>query len=479
MATEAWGTRRGCAAQLVEKVVMEEKDYSPAIKQSLREPFVWAAVLAGVYLAVLPMSNTIALRSAALVGLLLVLVSQYRAIEAVRHLGWSVAVWAIYLILFPMFSNDHVVAWQSFTGQWGRGLLAMLAGAGAATLWTISKPRKDIFVLGVLSAAPIFVHLILVTFQIIETGMIPWGYWGRETHHADLGYAAGHAVLLLSSVMVSGGKNNRIWPATIILCCVSSLVIARSRAGLAFAVSSVLLVLLLAYLRPGAVQRKKRLTVIAVSLLFGIAIFALAFKTDPRWNSTLDKLSAGFLGNAMQIQCEGTVLIEAEIVKRFVSEDQKNTLIDSVRSGDASRITALRAGLELALMNPWGSDGSRQAFARLLRRECAEPAIQMAHTHNGWVDTVLAIGWVGGVLYLIVLVSFFQKGKQSYQANGPVVNPWCLVLVALPVFWLIRGLTDSVYRDHMLEMQCFLMAYALVRVEFFKAVLIKRKLDSA
>jgi len=132
-----------------------------------------------------------------------------------------------------------------------------------------------------------------------------------------------------------------------------------------------------------------------------------------------------------------------------------------VRSGDGARIVVARAGFALAMQTPLGSDGSRQAFQNLLRKECPNPAIAMSHSHNGWVDMMLAIGIPGAVLYLVVLLDFAIRGYRLLERNG-AGNGWALVLLVLAAFWIVRGVTDSVFRDHMLEMQGFMLAFALV-----------------
>ena len=46
------------------------------------------------------------------------------------------------------------------------------------------------------------------------------------------------------------------------------------------------------------------------------------------------------------------------------------------------------------------------------------------------------------------------------------LSEWALVLIALSIFWMLRAWTDSVFRDHMFEMQGFVLAYALLQVRF-------------
>jgi drug/metabolite transporter superfamily protein YnfA len=440
---------------------MEKKNQKVPVNEKLSLPAVWTGLFAAVYVAVLPMAGTIALRNLALLGGLVCLAWQFRAIRSELWLGLPVLLWAMYLLVFPLIAIDHGVAWQNLGGQWGRGLLAMLIGAGTAAVLSGADRRVGVFHLGVLSAVPLLVHLFLFFSKAWEGGVLPWGYWGRETHHADLGYAAGHTVIFLMAAIAAGDRKYRLGAMVLVVAVLLSTVFARSRAGSAFAVFGGVLVLLLAYLKQAPQQRRYTLAGLMVFLLAVAGIGALTLKDDPRWHRMAAELSAGFLGDPIRIECEGVEVIEADIVAQYGAGEQARQLLDSVRYGDGSRMVVLRAGLALSFKYPLGSDGSRQGFQKLLSQECPSPAVIMAHAHNGWIDTLLAIGWLGALLYLLVLLYFLRRGWQSL-AGGAGASPWAFVLVAASVFWLVRGLTDSVFRDHMLEMQGFLLAYALV-----------------
>jgi len=238
-----------------------------------------------------------------------------------------------------------------------------------------------------------------------------------------------------------------------------STALAHSRAGLVFCLIGSLLVVITFFATSAKLRRKQIFFSVAGVVVLGTLVLTLAAKNDIRWSNMTSELVAGFYGDAIQLQCEGTSAIESEITATYSVQAQR--LISSVQYGDGSRIAVLRAGVALALKNPWGGDGSRQAFQKLLRQECANPVISMAHTHNGWLDTVLALGWCGALLYLWVLLFFMKQGLLLLRhVSG--VNEWALVLVALSAFWIMRGFTDSVFRDHMLEMQGFVLAFAFV-----------------
>lgn len=439
-------------------MAMEEKSRIRSVNRWLAEPACWTALFAACYLAVLPMAGTIALRNVALLGLLACLLWQVPKIHTERQWALPVLLWAAYLMVFPLFADDHLLAWKSLGGQWGRGLLAMLAGAGVAI--SLRQQRQGlVFCLGLVSALPSLIHLGLFAWKSWLSSSFVWGYWGRETHQADLGYAAGQAIVLLSVALATGRKSWRSWAVLLLLACVLSTVAAQSRAGLAFGLLGGLLVLVAACW--GRLSRRPVHFVAGLAGLVGAGavVFMLAVQHDARWKEMTSKLAAGWQGDAIQILCEGTSSIAPWVVARYGPGEQADRIISSVGDGDGLRVVALRAGWKLALEHPWGSDGSRQAFQKRLREHCSTPVVQIAHAHNGWLDTVLALGWVGAALYAGVLLYYLIGGLAGlrHPAQG---RAWAWVLVALSAFWMTRGLVDSVFRDHMLEMQGFVLACA-------------------
>lgn len=431
------------------------------MKGWLTDPACWTGLFAAIYLAVLPMADTIALRNAALLALLVSLAWQLPQIRPQIRFAWPFLLWGAYLLVFPLIATDPGVALRSLEGQWGRGLLAMLAGGGTALVLR-NRKMGEAFHLGLISSVSILVYLALAGWKAWETGQIPWGYWGRETHHADLGYTAGQATVLLAAVLVAEGAGRRRWGAiALIAAALVCTALARSRAGLAFAVVGGALVFAVAYLTHASQRRRYVLAGLLALLLAGSALVGIAAKVDPRWGHMLSQLSAGFMGDPVRIECEGTASIEGEIIARYGDGEQSKRIIASVRDGDGARMVLLRAGLDLSFKHPWGLDGSRQSFQKILRMECPAPVLNMAHAHNGWIDTALAIGWLGVLLYFAVLVHYAIQGYKCLHTEREL-NTWAVILLALALFWMLRAMADSVFRDHMFEMQGFVLSYALM-----------------
>ena len=426
----------------------------------------WVGVFASCYLAVLPMAGTIALRNIALLGLIVCLTWSFIKQRPAIYWPMPILLWGTYLIVFPLISDSPIIAAQSLLGQWGRGLMAMLAGAGVAAVF-YKKNRGSAFELGLISSMPILTHLSLFAWKAWETSSIPWGYWGRETHHADLGYAAGQAIVLLAAAMAAGSQAIRPWAAALILGSLLSTALANSRAGFAFALVGGFLVLACVYSARASHQRKHVLFAIAALLITGMSILFVAVKSDPRWQNMAAQLVAGLSGDAIQIECEGTSSVESKIIAQYGPGEKAQGVISAVQGGDGARMVLLRAGVALAIKHPWGDDGSKHAYQNLLKSECSDPVILMAHAHNGWIDTTLALGWVGAILYLTVLAYYLTVGL-SYIRKSNILNEWAFVLVSLAGFWIIRGFSDSVFRDHMLEMQGFILSYATVKLTLYR-----------
>lgn len=422
------------------------------------------------YIAVLPMAHTIALRNLLLVTLLVGLTWPLVRDIALsgnrdwRQIPWPVVAWGAFLLFFPLIAVDAQVAWENLLGQWGKSILAMTVGAGLA--WRYSERRwGSIQALAIAAFFPFSVYLSMFVWKALETGSIPWAYKGIEEHHGYLGYAASQAILLLAACLLYGTRRVKAVASTMIALAFISMALIQSRGGLIFGMFAAFLIAVAAARTVDPKMRRQFGRAVLLVLLIGCTVLVLATRTDPRWQNIGNRLAAGWMGDALQIECEGTASIEPAVTRRFGPGPATDTIIAQIQDGDGARIVLLRAGWTLALRHPWGLDGSRQSFQKRLREVCAEPTYTMAHAHNGWLDTALAIGWAGAFLYLTVLIYFLRLGwiyLDPRRGGNSAARSWAVVLVATSIFWLIRALVDSCFRDHMLEMQGFLLAYAAV-----------------
>lgn len=466
--------------------------------------------------AVLPMSDTIALRNIFLVSMLLIIFleliysSGFRRdlFEAIKIIPLPLILWILYLCLFPLWAPIPEIAWQNLRGQWAESVVAWVAGLGAAVL--LSRTELSLWKLGIACAFPLLVHLLLAGISYFgifsaeyygnqnlgglfseishwfhgkfnpsgQHHPISSGFVGIETQQGNLGYASSMAIGIFSVQFFYAKRTDNVkemmQTSAAILLCFLSVLIGRTRGGFIFG----LLMIGLAAIAVKLSDRSLRLANIDSSSLhrysprkhFILASFALILicisylgtTADPRWKTMVDKVKAGFsIADPISTLCKGLSSAEELIIReRFAlnPESYVQEVIDGVKGQDGGRVILMRAGVQLVLKNPMGLDGSRQSYERLIRVECdGAPVLNFANVHNSWIDLCLSLGWPGALLFAALLLFFV---KYSFLDDIKIsLMPFVSVLLIYSTFWIIRGLFDAVYREHYLQMQALMIGY--------------------
>ena len=229
-------------------------------------------------IAVLPMSDTIALRNI-LLGLMLLLIflglifsSGIRQdfSQALKIIPAPLILWIIYLCIFPLWAPMPEIAWENLRGQWGESIVAWAVGLGAAVV--LIESRLTLWKLGFASAFPLLVHLLLAAFSYTGffsvdylgnqnlTGLlseiIRWingeitvrsqyhpienGFLGIETQPGNIGYASSMAIGIFAVQFFDAKRSTNIrfviQASFMVVLCFLSILIARTRGGFIFGV---------------------------------------------------------------------------------------------------------------------------------------------------------------------------------------------------------------------------------------------------
>lgn len=466
-----------------------------------------------LYLSILPISNTIALRNVALLLLScatawvfvfnrgLLQLPLRTAVASIPPVLW---VWTAFLFVFPLWAPEGSVAWANLGGQWVESLLAWLVAFGCVVI--LGRRGPGLWLLAVASAFPVFLHLAMsfaawggifvnpfpeeVTItklwgyafnQLTEHGWVrqgfPWGFRGLEPMHGNLGYTACQALALFGacffSAVHSGAKRSLVWSIIGMLLCFSSILIANSRGAVLFGALLLIAMAALYFLR---LSRRSVASQghgigfwwagIAIALILFLAFAYQSVRFDSRWHSMLDKVEIGLsTTDPIDVLCNGVPPELKDRIKRDFSRGDPlyaDDLIAGLEGQDGGRILLMRAGLRLVIETPWGLDGSRHSFKKLIEAKCGHtPALQFAHSHQGWVDIALAFGWVGLCIFLCLLAYFVRVGLRGLADEK--YWPFALALLGISVFWMLRGFADSVYREHYLQMQAVLLLFLSLR----------------
>ena len=466
------------------------------------------------YLGVLPLAGTIAVRHLLIVIALLLTV--FVAIVSFRHqslvacrdlaIAWlPLWAWWSYLCVFPLISESPSVAWHSFRIDWLMSIGVGIIGWICASRSTFQRP--SIFALGLACMPAVFVHWTLIllilagllgpatplvttwseTWGALQTqwnagwsvwvghGSFRWPFHGFDPDHGNLGLAATQSVaLLLPLFLTAWFQRNRLHAVLAfagLALCLGSVVIAMSRGALIFCTLVVLSGLALQLLRKDWHSSVRVSGFYSVVLAMILGLGGLAIAKDPRWMLLNDKIQAAWMvEDPVGYFCDGPTP-ELEQRVRSSLDGARPEHVEAVLaglSGDGGRLLAARAGLDLVAENPWGVDGSRHVFKHLIEKACdGVPKVEFAHSHNGWIDLLLALGWMGAGLYLSVFLGMMAWGFRCFRQNPS--NLWAQALLLTLVFWLFRGLVDTVYREHALLMQTALITYLGGRTWLTKA----------
>ncbi len=371
-----------------------------------------------------------------------------------------------YLIIhLVFFSTDFKIALDNFRAGWMKSILFSLLGAGAGLLITKDNPRKLLLYLGLAFSCPLLMHLGFSLLEGLKRGAIPWGYWGVNTFHGDLGYAALHASMFLSVFVLYQARNQyeKAFALFLLSACIASPLIASTRGGTAFVFISLIFVSLvnLAIQFNAKITLHRQLLGLLAILLVLMAVVKMGSVADPAnrgWNSLISRLEMGLKGDPLKINCEGIgVLRKALEDEGQVITPEISRALETINDGDGARVMTARAALLLSAANPMGINQSKRAYQIALSNVC-NPTILLAHAHVGWIDTALSIGIPGAILYFLVLLNFARLGLRSMQSDE-ISRPYAVALFTMSTIWIVRAFIDSTQRDHVLEMQLFTIAF--------------------
>lgn len=98
------------------------------------------------------------------------------------------------------------------------------------------------------------------------------------------------------------------------------------------------------------------------------------------------------------------------------------------------------------VIRPLGMEISRDTFHKLVLEKYGRAG--MAHSHNSWIDLGVEIGIPGLTIWGLVLLLLTQSGWRAWRADQ---EPLGLGLAVLVIMFTVRGLLDSIFRDHEIE----------------------------
>lgn len=366
------------------------------------------------------------------------------------------------LVIAGAISDQPFASFSEWKGQWLPAFMSFVVGIGLARTLTLSKLKdpRAVAAMSILIPITIFLCLnaIVVVHDWILAGTFLPNLGGISDHHGISGYLVALLEPILFADMLSRlVKGNRLLPvpgwviSAILIFAVCTLIATTNRNGILIMFLTLILgaAMMISEIRK-VYSPKKIITFVLATIVFILAIAFVAYKIDPRWQNFIE-----------------TVPIAWDIDRDLLWLNGDGTNFPLTPSGkqvdisEYSRIAWAHEGWRMLMAHPWGMEIARDTFHKLELAKYGHAG--MAHSHNSWIDFGLEVGIPGLLLWGWILLLLAQFGWRTWRT---LKEPLGLALAVLAIMFAVRGLLDSIFRDHELE-QFMLIAGLLFSILSF------------
>lgn len=416
-----------------------------------------------LFLFVLPIPGTIALRHGLLLLLLIFLGLLWRECSFgssikgnnLSHLIIWLGLLSLGLIAHAVLISDETTwALKEISSQWLPALLAAGVGLGAILAgYSFGLSRQKLLGWLVLTFLAQTVFSLIVTMpDFLAQGAFPQAKTALTAGKLEISYWNN---LLLAFLAVDGLSRWRYRQALTALPTgvVLGGVVIVFASNLAFGARNGMigsLILLFSLVMLVLWHERQQLGVVRTAAFVGGALALVgalgwaSYQLDPRWGRFEETAQLAWQGgkNNVWLYPDGAVMPR----------------LKSGEPVDASayfRIAWIRAGFDLIEEYPWGVGYGRNAFGHALRKTTET---RLGHAHSGLIDWTIGVGVLGLLLWLCFLSWLVWLGLRRYFVRR---DPAGLILAFVVGGFFGRMLLDSINRDHML-MVFFLILAILV-----------------
>jgi len=419
-------------------------------------------LLSGMLQFVFSLSHTIALRNFLLIIAFLLAFRYFW--EALQKKPKQLLPVVILLVILQawMLAISGIIADQpsaSFSewkGQWLPVFMSFVIGIGLARGLAISKLKDHSVVVAMSILIPITIFLSLnalfVIHDWIQAGKFIPSLGGLGDHHGISGYLiALLEPILFADILSRLIKGNRLLPVSgwvvfsILILAVCTLIGTTNRNGILSTIFTLVLVttMILPDIRK-LYSPRKLIALVLVSLVTICAIALISYKTDPRWQNFIETVTIAWDIDHNQLWLNGNGKDPPS-----ASDGKK------VDTSEYSRIAWAHEGWRMLIAHPWGTEISRDTFHKLVQAKYGHAG--MSHSHNSWIDFGLEVGVVGVLLWGWVLLLLAKYGWSWWRIHQ---EPLGLAFAVLVIMFAVRGMMDSIFRDH--EIVQFMMVAGLL-----------------
>lgn len=360
------------------------------------------------------------------------------------------------LVIAGFVSDQPSSSFSEWKGQWLPTLASFVVGIGLACTLMQSKLKNPRVSVALIILIPIAIFLclnaIVIVHEWILAGKFLPNLGGIGDHHGVSGYLiALLEPLLIADLLSRIVKGNRLFPVSgwvisgMLIFLVLNLIATTNRNGILIMLASFILgaAIMISEIRK-VYSTKKIATFLLATLIIVLSIAVVAYKTDSRWQNFIETVPIAWD-------------IDRDLL--WLNDDGLNLpLTPSGKQVDISeyyRIAWAHEGWRMLMEHPWGVEIGRETFRKLVLAKYGHTTIP--HSHNSWIDFGLNVGLQGLLLWGWFLLLLAQLGWQTWRIYK---EPLGLALAILVIMFAVRGLLDSIFRDH--ELEQFIMVAGLL-----------------
>jgi hypothetical protein len=349
-------------------------------------------------LIVYPIAHTIAIRYFLYAAILLIAIFYIKKIDKnFLLLILTFYLWLILEIIF--FSQVPEISLEDLKGAWLRFFLAIVAGVVAGRNHFFER-KVTVYILD------IFLVLLIINFILIKTNLFNFNIYDRK-HGVAFIFGL---LILIAHEKITGNK----------LKYYLVMVLTESR--------SMLISLMVSVFK---ISKRLDKFYIVIAIIIGI-IFNNA------WSGIYHDVKAGI-----------TLTGEAWHGNKNTNDVGWPT-IDGQKISRASnyeRPAWIVSGLVFSINYPMGYGALHDSYKRVTALEIEDSDPRYASSHSGLIDMLLAIGYPGTVIFIIIIYLSINKSRIPNKKQ---------VLLYL----LIASILDATTRDELLEIMGFLIGYS-------------------
>jgi hypothetical protein len=355
------------------------------------------------------------------------------------------------LVIAGFISNQPSSSFSEWKGQWLPALMAFVVGIGLAHTLMQAKIKNARVAVAMIISIPITIFLCVNAIALIYDQILTGSFPNNQLGITDQKGITNYLIALLEPIVIADiycrlVKGNRLLPVpgwvifAIFILALFSLFAATSRNGLFIMLLTLMLGagMMIEEIRK-VYSSKKIVTSAIAALIIVLAVAFVSYKTDPRWQNFIDTVHIAW---------------DIDHDLRWLNNDADPS-IPIENSSEYFRIAWAHEGLRMLIAHPWGTEISRHTFPKLEMEKYGHA--KMPQSENSWIDFGLNVGIPGLILWSWFLLLLAQLGWQTWRIQK---EPLSLALAVMVIMFAVRGLLDTIFRDH--ELEQFMMVAGLL-----------------